>query len=65
MTRELEEKIAHLERAVAELSDETARQGRELDRLVRLVGLLAEREAEREADGAGSIPLADQRPPHW
>ena len=35
-----------------------------VDRLTRLVGLLAEREAEREA-GAGDAPPANTRPPHW
>ena len=61
----LEERIAHLTRAVDDLSDIVARQSRDLDRLLRLTQLLAEREAEREGDGAGSIPLADQKPPHW
>jgi SlyX protein len=41
-----------------------ARQETEIARLSRLVGLLTEREAEREAEG-GAIPLADQKPPHW
>ena len=61
----LEARIAHLIRAVEDLSDVVARQGRDLDRLLRLTQLLAEREAERESDGTGAIPLADQRPPHW
>jgi SlyX protein len=61
----LEERIAHLTRAVEDLSDVVARQSRDLDRLLRLTQLLAEREAERESDGSGGIPLADQRPPHW
>jgi SlyX protein len=63
----LEERVAHLLRAVDELSDIVAAQSREIDRLTRLAALLAEREAEREAagDGGGAIPLADQRPPHW
>ncbi len=61
----LEERIAHLIRAVEDLSDVVARQGRDLDRLLRLTQLLAEREAERESDGTGGIPLADQKPPHW
>lgn len=60
----LEEQIAHLTRAVEDLSDVAARQTRELDRILRLTQMLAEREAGREADGAG-IPLADQKPPHW
>ena len=61
----LEERIAHLIRAVEDLSDVVARQGRDLDRLLRLTQLLAEREAERESDGTGAIPLVDQKPPHW
>ena len=59
----LEERIAHLTRAVDDLSDEVTRQGREIDRLTRLVGLLTEREAERE--GAGGSGEADVKPPHW
>ena len=58
----IEERIAHLTRAVDDLSDVVARQARELDRLTRLVGLLAEREADREAQGT---PDANVRPPHW
>ncbi len=65
MSQEIEEQIAHLTRTVEDLSDVIARQEREIERLARRVGLLLEREAEREADGAGTIPLADQRPPHW
>jgi len=61
---DLEERIAHLTRTVDELSEIVARQAGEIDRLARRVGLLMEREAEREAEGGG-IPLADQRPPHW
>ncbi|KGJ13860.1 SlyX family protein [Paracoccus panacisoli] len=60
----LEERIAHLTRAVEELSDVVTRQDAELRRLSRRVGLLMEREADREA-AEGTIPLADQRPPHW
>ncbi|KGJ03611.1 SlyX protein [Paracoccus halophilus] len=60
----LEEAVAHLTRATDELSAIVARQEREIARLSRRVGLLMEREAEREGEGGG-IPLADQRPPHW
>jgi SlyX protein len=60
-----EEQIAHLIRTVDELSDMVARQGREIDQLTRRVAMLMSREAEREAGGAGSIPLADQKPPHY
>ena len=59
----VEERVAHLTRAVEDLSDVVTRQQRELDRLTRQVGLLAERAAEREA-GLGS-PDANVRPPHW
>ncbi|MDP4891646.1 SlyX family protein [Cypionkella sp.] len=65
MTQQLEERIAHLTRAVEDLSDVVARHASEIDRLTRVAQVLAQREAERESDGTGSIPLADQRPPHW
>lgn len=61
----LEERIAHLSAALDEMSDEMARQGREIDVLTRRVAMLMQREAEREAEGGGTIPLADQKPPHW
>ncbi len=61
----IEERLAHLMRAVEDLSDMVARQGAEIDRLTRLNHLLMEREAVREADGGGAIALADQKPPHW
>ena len=61
----LEEKIAHLTRTVDDLSDIVARQEKEMDRLTRRVAMLMEREASREYDAGGSIPLADQKPPHW
>ena len=60
----VEEKVAHLLRAVEDLSDVVTRQGKDLDRLNRMVGMLAEREAEREAAGGGAIE-ANVRPPHW
>ena len=60
----LEEQLAHLARMVEDLSDVVARQAREMDIMARRIGLLMEREAEREAEG-GTIPLADQKPPHW
>lgn len=58
----LEERIAHLTRAVEDLSDVITKQGREVDRLTRLVGLLAEREAEREGIESAE---ANVKPPHW
>lgn len=60
----MEERVAHLMRAVEDLSDVAARQSGEIDRLERRVALLMSREAEREAD---TLLPADpnQRPPHW
>ncbi|MFN3846780.1 MAG: SlyX family protein [Paracoccaceae bacterium] len=60
----IEERVAHLQRAVDDLSDVVAAQRHDIDRLNRLVGLLVDREAEREAM-AGETPAANVRPPHW
>ena len=62
-TEAMEERIAHLTKAVEDLSDVVARQAAEIARLTRHVGLLMQREAGREA--GGDAPAADQRPPHW
>ncbi len=62
---ELEEKLAHLIRAVDDLSDVVARQQTEIDQLTRRVELLMRREAEREAAQSGGVILGDERPPHW
>lgn len=60
----LEEKLAHLIRAVDDLSEVVARQDREITMLTRRVQMLMEREAEREMM-AGEAPAANQPPPHW
>ena len=62
---DIEERIAHLTRSVEDLSDVVARQAGEIATLERRVRLLMERAAEAEAASAGTVPLADQRPPHW
>ncbi|MBB95663.1 MAG: SlyX protein [Rhodobacteraceae bacterium] len=62
---ELEEKLAHLMRTVDELSDVVAGQSREIDVLTRRVAMLMQREAEREAEGAGGVVIGDERPPHY
>jgi SlyX protein len=62
--RALEERVAHLLRAVDDLSDVVARQEREIAALTRRVALLIEREAERE-QGLGEAPAANAPPPHW
>ena len=61
----LEERIAHLIRAVDDLSDIVARQQAEIDRMAGRLQMLMRREAEREADAGGTVPLGDRPPPHW
>jgi len=61
---EIEERLAHLMRAVDDLSDVVARQEREIALLTRQVRMLMEREAEREA-GLAEAPAANVLPPHW
>lgn len=61
---QLEERIAHLIRAVDDLSGVVARQDREIAMLTRRVQMLMEREAERELM-AGEAPEANKPPPHW
>jgi len=62
---DLEEQIAHLTRMVEELSDVVASQQLDLDKALKRLGILMQREAQREMDQGGSVPLADQKPPHW
>ncbi|MFC3613678.1 SlyX family protein [Lutimaribacter marinistellae] len=61
----LEERIAHLTRAIDELSDIVARQQNEIDVLTRRVRMLIEREADRQQEGSGGVVLGDERPPHY
>lgn len=61
----LEEQMAHLTRMVDELSDIVARQEIEIPTLKRRVAMLMEREAGRELAEGGTVPLADEKPPHW
>ncbi|SEL30939.1 SlyX family protein [Roseovarius nanhaiticus] len=62
---QLEEQIAHLTRAVDDLSDTVARQDTEIATLTRRVEMLMRREAARDSDGGGSVTLGDERPPHY
>ena len=61
----LEESVAHLSRAMEELSEVVARQDAEIADLQRRIAMLMQREAEREAAQGGSVALGDGRPPHW
>ncbi len=59
----LEERVAHLIRALDDLSDVVARQDREIAWLRARVATLLERDADREAEAAREAPVAP--PPHW
>ncbi|CUH78151.1 SlyX family protein [Tropicibacter naphthalenivorans] len=65
MTTSLEERMAHLIRAVDDLSETVARQDKEIARLTGRVEMLMMREAEREANSPGSVYMGDERPPHY
>lgn len=60
-----EEQIAELARTVEDLSAAVHRQEGAIARLERRLELLLSREAEREYDAGGQVPLGDERPPHW
>jgi SlyX protein len=60
----IEEKLAHLERAVSELSDVVARQQKELDRALDRNQRLMEKVAALEAD-FGPSASAHEKPPHY
>lgn len=63
--QEIEEKLAHLQRVVDDLSEVIARQDRELSKLRDQMDRVIRREAEREAESSGGIVLGDERPPHY
>lgn len=61
----IEERMAHLIRAVDDLSEVVARQDREIDRLKTQVAWLARREQDRSREGEGGIVIGEERPPHY
>ncbi|SDY37023.1 SlyX family protein [Citreimonas salinaria] len=65
MDRDVEERLAHLERSVDDMSDTVARQDREIEKLQRRVEALIAREAERASEGTGGVVVGDERPPHY
>jgi len=60
----MEEKLAHLERAVADLSDVVARQQKDLDRALDRNQRLMEKIAALESD-FGPSATAHEKPPHY
>jgi SlyX protein len=61
----LQETLAHMMRALDDLSEVVARQDQEIATLTRRVAMLMQREAGREAEGTGGVVLGDERPPHY
>lgn len=59
----LELLFAEQEHAIAEMSDEMARQGREIDTLTKRLESLALRFSALEEDSQPETPVT--RPPHW
>jgi len=64
-TKLLEENYTRLELMLEELNTVITRQDKEISILSRKIELLMVREAQREQEDAGSILLADVKPPHW
>jgi SlyX protein len=60
----IEIKLAHLEQAIAEISDVVARQQKELDRALDRNQRLMEKIAAIESD-AGAHATAHEKPPHY
>jgi SlyX protein len=60
----IEEKLAHLERSVMELSDVVARQQQELDRALDRNRRLMDKIAALESD-FGPSAAAHEKPPHY
>lgn len=60
---ELEIQLSHQTKVIEDLSDEVARQNKQIAKLTRRVELLIENAAE--AESGGGVILADQKPPHW
>ena len=61
----IEIKLAHLERAVAEISDVVARQQKELDRALERNQRLMEKIAALESESGAASATAYEKPPHY
>jgi SlyX protein len=62
---EIEEKLAHLTRAVDDLSDVVAGQQDVIDQLQKRVQMLMERAAQQESDQGSYIYTGPEKPPHY
>ena len=65
VVEELEVKVAFLEQAMSELSDEYYEQQKELNSLSGLVQGLLEKLTKIESEESGSEIIVDERPPHY
>ena len=65
VVEELEVKVAFLEQAMSELSDEYYEQQKELNSLSGLVHSLLEKLTKIESEESGSETIVDERPPHY
>jgi len=61
----IEIKLAHLERAVAEISDVVARQQKELDRALDRNQRLMEKIAALESESGAASATTYEKPPHY
>jgi len=64
MTNALEEQIAHLTRAMEDLSDVVAKQDSELRHLTQLVENFGKKIQGPDSESGGII-FSDERPPHY
>lgn len=61
----LEEQLAHQAKALDELNAVVTEQADEIATLTRRMRMVMERMAEHEIGADGTVPLADQKPPHY
>jgi len=61
----LEVHVANQGRMLDDLNEVVARQSKEIDVLTRRLRMVMERLAEHDLATGDSVPLADQKPPHW
>ncbi len=61
----LEISNAELTRMVEDLNEVVTRQADEIATLTRRVEMMMQRLAEEEYDSGNTVPLADQKPPHY
>ena len=61
----LEVKVAFLEDALSQLSDEHYQQQREIEKLKNQYLILVDRLTHRDSGGDSDAPIEDEKPPHY